>query len=357
MEEAASRGGLCRTCQQVLFKPLADAARCRNLAPCILDDDADRVVGRVQLSSFGNGYLHGQIARYIRAGFAAFDFRNPTAARARTNDVFFAAQSLSRISQSTSTAQLKTDHRVANGRKRDPARDGSTDEGRGAVHKPPQLAKPPLARGKRRAPRRNRPSGTWKWAAHRNQPPSTELAKGWILGAYPGVRQLRTPSFGAQPEVCRVSSIAYSANRAASLRARPLRDRRRGRYLSTPKRKGPPTEAAANRLALPVWPALCRWQRPRPSKPCSVPPARHGRSGLMFALPLSCSGALARAGSWPIRGSAGTGHSARTYSRSCLPRMSAQSVKIHSTTIADFAGLQFLREWDHARLQKEPFRP
>jgi len=62
MKEAASRGGLGRSRRQVLFKQQADATRCRYLASCILDDDADRLTGRVDLSSFGNRDLQGQIA-------------------------------------------------------------------------------------------------------------------------------------------------------------------------------------------------------------------------------------------------------------------------------------------------------
>jgi hypothetical protein len=62
VKEAASRGGLSRSRRQVLFKQPADATRCGNLAPCILDDDADRLTGRVRLSSFGNGDLQGQVA-------------------------------------------------------------------------------------------------------------------------------------------------------------------------------------------------------------------------------------------------------------------------------------------------------
>ena len=94
MKEAADRSGLgCPRCQ-VLFEQPADATRGGNLAPCILDDDADRLAGRVHLSSFGNRDLQGHVARRIRTGFAVFEFRNPAAAIARAHDVFFAAQKI-----------------------------------------------------------------------------------------------------------------------------------------------------------------------------------------------------------------------------------------------------------------------
>lgn len=62
MKEAADGGGLCCPRCQVLFKQQADATRRRNLASCILDDDADWLTWRVDLSSFGNRDLQGQIA-------------------------------------------------------------------------------------------------------------------------------------------------------------------------------------------------------------------------------------------------------------------------------------------------------
>jgi hypothetical protein len=46
----------------MLLKWQANATGCTNLASCILDHEADGLIGRAQSSGFGNRYLQGQVA-------------------------------------------------------------------------------------------------------------------------------------------------------------------------------------------------------------------------------------------------------------------------------------------------------